>query len=139
MKKELFVMDCSITMAWILPGESNKATDEILNLLENTHAKVPSLWPLEVSNVLWIAERSKKLTALDVAEFKEFLSALPIFVDDETSLHAMGSIYTLAKSENLTVYDAAYLELSIRESCSIATLDKALKKAAIKQGVKVLI
>lgn len=44
---------------------------------------------------------------------------------------------TLARTYGLTSYDVAYLELAIRESASLATLDKALIKAAQKADVKI--
>src|SRR3990167_5069163 len=127
---EYIVLDCSVTMAWILRDElmSEKA-DAILCLFEEKQATVPTIWSLEVANVLCLAERQKKITTLEVAEFKEFLSGLPINVDHDTSLKAMGSIYALAKAEQLTVYDAAYLEIAIRENSPLATFDKALKNA----------
>ncbi len=139
MKSEIIILDCSITIAWILLDDkmTEKANDVLESLGEN-HAKVPSIWHMEVANVLCIAERQKKLTALEVSEFKEFLSALPINFDDSTSLRAMGSIYTLAKTEQLTIYDAAYLELAIRENLSLATFDKDLQKAAKRNGISVL-
>lgn len=140
MKKSThIVLDCSITMAWILPDESmTEKANEILSSLNVTRVKVPTLWPLEVSNVLCLAERQKKLSALEVAEFKEFLASLPIHIDNGTALRAMGSIYTLAKTEQLTIYDAAYLEIAVRENLPLATFDKALKKAAQRNSVPVL-
>lgn len=139
MKKiDYIVLDCSVTMTWILPGENTEKTDAILASLKDKQVKVPTIWPLEVANVLCFAEQQKKLSALDVSEFKEFLSALPINIDNHTSLRAMGSIYILAKTEQLTIYDAAYLEIAIRESLPLATLDKALKKAAQRNNVSLL-
>jgi predicted nucleic acid-binding protein len=38
----------------------------------------------------------------------------------------------------LTFYDAAYLELAIRERIAIATLDHALSRAAIAEGVPLI-
>ncbi|OGT45571.1 MAG: hypothetical protein A3E82_00395 [Gammaproteobacteria bacterium RIFCSPHIGHO2_12_FULL_38_11] len=136
---DYMVLDCSVTMAWILRDDSmTEKADLILSMFEEKKAKVPTIWSLEVANVLCLAERQKKLTALEVAEFKEFLVELPIYVDHETSLRTMGSIYTLAKTEKLTVYDAAYLEIAMRESIPLATFDKALKNAAKKNDVILL-
>lgn len=140
MKKSEFVLDCSVTMAWILPNELEfEKANEILMLFKESYAHVPTIWPLEVGNVLCQAEKLNKLTAIEVAEFKDFLSALPIHIDNSTSLRAMNSIYTLAKIEQLTIYDAAYLELAIRENISLATFDKALKKAAKNNQVNLSI
>ena len=134
-----FVLDCSVTIAWVLRDDSmNEKADLILSMFEGKQAKVPTIWSLEVANVLCLAERQKKITTLEVAEFKEFLFELPIHIDHDTSLKAMGSIYTLAKTEQLTTYDAAYLEIAIRENIPLATFDKALKNAARKNGVALL-
>ncbi len=51
-----FVLDCSVTMAWLFKDESSSTTDRILDQLENSSAVVPAIWPLEVANVLRIAE-----------------------------------------------------------------------------------
>ena len=140
MKKIEFVLDCSVTMAWILPDEPEcEKANEILIMLKESYAKVPTVWPLEVANVLCQADKLNKLSAIDIAAFKDFLSALPITIDSSTSLRTMGSIYVLAKMEQLTIYDAAYLEVAMRENLSLATFDKALKKAAKHNGVKLLI
>ena len=45
------------------------------------------------------------------------------------------ALMSLARERNLTVYDAAYLELAMREGLPLATLDRALEKAAIAEGV----
>lgn len=136
-KREFFVLDCSMAIAWILPDDKmNEKADEVLSLLDSMGAKVPTIWPLEVINVLSLAERQKKLTAVEVAEFKEFISLLPIEIDNSTSLRAMGSIHTLAITEQLTSYDASYLEIAMRENLPLASFDKELKKAAQRNNVR---
>ena len=45
------------------------------------------------------------------------------------------ALMSLARERNLTVYDAAYLELAKREGLPLATLDRAVEKAAIAEGV----
>ena len=45
------------------------------------------------------------------------------------------AVMSLARERNLTVYDAAYLELAKREGLPLATLDRALEKAALAEGV----
>jgi predicted nucleic acid-binding protein len=64
-----------------------------------------------------------------------FIEKLPIEIDrgaDETRLLA------LARKHRLTVYDAAYLELSLREGLPLATLDSKLARAAEMEGLAVL-
>src|SRR5688572_30099032 len=113
-KKKGMVLDCSITMSWLLVEDAfTEQADAILAQLVEGFAMVPTIWPLEVANVLCMSVRRKKITANDAEKFIQFLSSLPIRVDQETSASAMDSLYTLAMAETLTVYDAAYLELAI--------------------------
>jgi len=47
-------------------------------------------------------------------------------------------IIDLARRHRLTVYDAAYLELALRERLDLATLDSTLAEAARREGVAVV-
>lgn len=98
-------------------------------------AIVPSLWPLEVANALLMGERRKRATEAKMTAFLNLLAALPISVDDDTAGRAWQSSLHLARSHRLSVYDAAYLELSIRERLPLATLDDHLAAAATAAGV----
>jgi len=98
-------------------------------------ALVPSLWPLEVGNVLLIAERHKRISSEQRHKALYTLTELPITVDPMTSHHAWLETMELAERYGLTLYDASYLELSLRRSLPLATFDKALKKAAHLAGV----
>ena len=46
--------------------------------------------------------------------------------------------FDLAQRHNLTFYDAVYLELAQRENIPLATLDQALVRAAIAEGVPLI-
>jgi predicted nucleic acid-binding protein len=127
-----FVLDCSITMAWCFEDESTSYTDTILDNLKQTTALVPTIWPLEVANVLLISRKNRRITEIQLASFIDALSALPIVVDQSTTMRAMHSIFALAGQLNLSIYDAAYLELALREKIPILTLDKGLIQAAKK-------
>ena len=96
---------------------------------------MPSLWWLEVRNGLLIGERRGRLTQHDTAFFLRRASGLALTVDqapDETG------VLTLARRHRLTVYDAAYLDLALRESLPLATLDKELATAARAEGVALI-
>ncbi len=127
-----FVLDCSITMAWCFEDESNDYTDAILEDLKDATAIVPTIWPLEVANVLLQSKKNKRITEVQSASFIDALSALPIVVDQSTTSRSMHSIFVLARQLDLTIYDAAYLELAIREKIPLLSLDKGLIKAAKK-------
>lgn len=130
-----FVLDCSLTMAWLFEDESCHMSTRILESLNHAVAVVPTIWPLEVGNVLLLAQRKKRITASKACGFAEALTALPIVIDNTTSKRAMHSVLFLAQERGLTVYDAAYLELAIREEIPLLTLDKELVIAAHASGV----
>ena len=69
------------------------------------------------------------------AWFIRFLNDLPILVDERSSSRAFGETLALARAQNLTVYDAAYLEVAQRVGARLATQDNALRAAALKLGV----
>lgn len=130
-----FVLDCSITMAWCFEDESNNHTDAILESFGSKTAIVPTIWPLEVANVLLLAKKKKRITEIESTSFIDAVSTLPIVVDQSTTSRAMHSIFSLAEELGLTIYDAAYLELAIREKIPLLTLDQNLLKAAKKLHV----
>jgi len=134
-----FVLDCSVTMAWFFAGEATPETDGILDRLnQGGRAVVAQHWWLEVGNTLLMGERRKRCTPADAAHFLGILGALAIDTDPETAAHSTATTLALARAHGLTLYDAAYLELAMRASLSLATLDKDLRSAARKVGVTVL-
>lgn len=136
MKKAIpFILDCSITMTWCFPDEATPSTLAIRDRLLQAECYVPRIWPLEVNNVLWCAVCKKKITDLQAIRFKSLLKELPIQVDLKASDLMNDIIFELAKTYHITCYDAAYLELALREELALATLDVKLKKAAKKAGV----
>jgi len=134
----LFVIDCSVTMAWCFENQSDDYTQQILSRLVQDTARVPSIWPLEVANSLAVGERREKVTGATVVRFLSILVALPIVVEEGTHRQAFGPILALAREQNLSAYDAAYLELALREGVPLATRDAALRKAAASVGVPVV-
>ena len=133
-----FVLDCSIAAAWLFEDEAAPDTDALLRRLKRDGAFVPSLWRLELGNVLTQAERSKRTDATRIARWIERLEKLPIVIDPETGSRAFREILALARQERLTTYDAAYLELAMRKAIPLATLDRALARAARRRGVATL-
>lgn len=134
-----FVLDCSVTMAWFFEGEATPAMDSLLDRMnEGMLAVVPQHWCLEVGNTLLLGERRKRASAADSAHFLGILNSLAIETDQETSARATSATLALARSEGLTLYDAAYLELAMRRKLPIATLDGELRTAARRSGVKCL-
>jgi len=133
----MFVIDTSVAMAWCFQDEATQATEAVLDLLREDQVVVPAIWPLEVANVLLVAERRGRLSEAQASRFLELLAQLPINVD--TSPTDMAGIVATGRRHTLSSYDAAYLLLAERLGTTLATLDKPLAKAARKAGVQLLI
>lgn len=132
------VLDCSIAAAWLFADEADPETDHLLARIKDEGALVPNLWHLEVGNMLLQAEKKGRITASQINVRLALLADLPITTDTETAPRAFQEILTLAASQRLTTYDAAYLELAIRRGLPLATKDKALIRAANAAKVQAL-
>ena len=69
------------------------------------------------------------------SQVRGYLSALPIEIDAVSVLRTWGASLDIARSHQLSVYDATYLELAMRLRMPLATLDRALRNAAVAAGV----
>lgn len=133
-----FVVDNSVVMAWCFDDETSRYAEAVLDLLAEATAFVPAIWPLEVGNVLLVAERNHRLSEAESARFIALLSDLPIEVDQETPDRMIKEIWALARKHNLSTYDASYLDLAMRKGLPIATKDKKLLAAAKRSQVPIL-
>ena len=135
-----FVLDNSVTMRWFFgdgkPNEINYALN-VLETMKNAAAIVPSIWGLEVSNVIAKAEYKGLVTEARSAVFLKMLKELDIEADFQTHLRSLDDILNLARRYGLSSYDASYLELALRENVSLAALDEDLIKSAKKAGIKI--
>ena len=127
-----------MTVAWLFDDERTDAAHAVMRRVVAEGAIVPSLWRLEVANVLRNAVRRGRCNEAYVDRSLARLARLAITRDQETDDHAWGSTRTLARKEGLSLYDAAYLELAIRGRMSLASCDKALLAAAARRKVEVL-
>ncbi len=133
-----FVIDNSVVMTWCFKDETNQYADHILDRFEVSAAFAPSIWPLEVCNVLLVAERKKRIGEADSARFIALLTELPIIVEQEPPERMLKEIFALAREHKLSSYDASYLDLAMRKGLPIATLDKNLIAAAKRSKVPIL-
>ena len=133
-----FVIGNSVIMAWCFKDETSQYADHILDRLEDSAGFVPSIWPLEVCNVLLVAERKKRIGEAGSTRFIALLSELPIIVEQESPERMIKDIFPLARKHKLSSYDASYLDLAMRKGLPIATLDKNLIAAAKRCKVPIL-
>jgi predicted nucleic acid-binding protein len=132
------ILDCSVTISWFIPDEFSKNSLDIRNKISEEGAIVPTIWSLEVGNVLLISERRKRITKEQRKIALYTLNELPIKTDELTFENAWFETIELAEKYNLTLYDACYLELSLRCNSLLATFDNNLKEAAKLAGVSLI-
>ncbi len=138
MSAAAFVVDCSIAMAWLFHDEATPKTTALLNRLATETALVPAWWFIEVTNVLAMAERRGRITPTQSDAFIADLSKLGIDRDEEAPNRAFTHLLALCRTHRLTSYDAIYLDLAIRQSLPLATLDDDLRRTARKLGIGLL-
>ncbi len=132
------VVDASVALAWCFADEASPETDKLFELLRDEGGIVPGLWHLELSNVLLLAERRGRMSTSAVIAQLDIIATWPIATDQETTQRAWREILTLARTEGLTSYDAAYLELALRRGLPLLTKDHDLASAAQRLGIAVL-
>jgi len=129
------VLDASMTIAWLFRDERTELPQALLRSVAVEGALVPAIWRLEVA-----AERVRCGRCDEGYATRSLarLGRLRIAVDSETDRYAWGATRELSRRHDLTVYDAAYLELAARSRQPLASADAAMLRAAREVGVEVL-
>ena len=133
------VVDCSVLIAGLLPDEVEVQAQALLKDLQQgvSVVVVPSLFYQEVSNVLLMAYRRKRISREVLSQYLDVIAMLPLKVDTAAATQSttMKTVCELTEKHGLTTYDASYLELSIRLGLPLATLDSDLYNAAVEMDV----
>ncbi len=99
---------------------------------------VPSVWILDAANIIWAARRRNRITESQAADCFRLLKGLPIIIEHEPAARVFDAVWNLAVRTDISVYDAAYLELAVREGLPLASLDGPLARAAERVGVELV-
>jgi len=129
------VIDNSVFMAWCMGDENDPTANNTMLRVIEEGGVVPRIWWYELRNALLMNERRGRISQQQVADTLADSQALGISFDDG---HDEVQVLDLARRFELTVYDSAYLEVALRRSLPLATLDDRLRKAAETIGVAVV-
>jgi predicted nucleic acid-binding protein len=131
-----FVADASVAIGWVHPAQATRQTAAMLEAIaEGATLEVPALWSLEVASALIVLVRRRKLTEDERQAGLGWLRGLRVRVDHEMSALAFSRLSELAAAHQLSVYDAAYLELAERRRLVLGCKDGRLRTAARRAGV----
>lgn len=130
-----FVVDASILASFALADERQPRALAVVERLRSETALAPCLLFFQIRNVLLVSERRHRLALEETEELLQIIARLPIAIDFECDERRL---MPLARKHRLTAYDAAYLELALREGAALATLDAELERAARAEGVAIV-
>ena len=131
-----FVLDCSVSGYWFLekgPAPDIAYARAVEQSLEDHQAIVPQLWQQEMTNILLTHERKEQISLAGIVSLLKKIEPLPIEIDFSFN----NDILYLGIEFGLTAYDACYLSLALNRGLPLATLDRALIKAATAAGVQI--
>ena len=131
----MFVLDTSVAICWYLEDEFHPNAEIALVRIAEDGAVVPALFWFEFRNVLWMAERRKRLSNFQTTRSLNFIGKLAIQTHRQPDENLTMS---LARRHKLSFYDASYLELAQRQVLPLATLDSELVRAARAEKVELV-
>ena len=129
------VLDNSVVLSWCLQDEREPLAERAMDRVVEHGAVVPHIWWYELRNALVMNERRGRLGPADTVSTLADLRQLRISFDQA---HDENVVVALARAQHLSVYDAAYLEVALRRTLPIASLDKRLRQAAAALKISVL-
>jgi predicted nucleic acid-binding protein len=134
-----YVFDASFSAALLLPDEKTEPTEKLYTAISGWDTIfVPYLWWYEIGNILRKSLIRKRHTYDEVLTFIPQIDALGVTTDSSSGALYTQKLFQLANDYELSVYDAAYLELALRKHATLCVLDKGLKTAALSAGLTVL-
>ena len=134
-----FVMDASITAAWLLPDMASEHTRRLYAAIrrDEVEPQAPNVWQWECANILANGVRSGRIPSYAVEGLWSVLDAIRHRVE----LHELApaqhkAVLAVAIDAGISLYDAGYLWLAKSLNLPLATFDEQLIKAAPRAGVK---
>lgn len=131
----IVVVDASLALALVYQDESSGQIEALLRAMHGGSLTLlaPAHWQIEVASSLQRGARRKRIPAHARAPSFALLAALPIAIVDE--FPSAPELFAVADEASLSVYDALYLWLALKERALVATADRSLASAAAKRGV----
>jgi len=132
------VLHSSAVLEWIYVERTTETLAQAMETVITRGAWVPAHWRLEVASVLEHNTRHRRHDHIFRNETLRDLSLLAIQVDAETHGRAWEMTLEIAVRRNVSVYDAAYVELALRRGLPLVAVEAAVRRAAQAEDVVVL-
>ena len=132
------VVDASVMIAWLLNEPHLSLDDDIYGLLAEQTVNVPAHWPVEVCNALAVNVRRGRIRRDEIGDILEQLAHLDVVIAPPASLDGIGELTRFAITQELTVYDAAYVLLARDVGDTLATVDNDMRAVAQRFNIPLL-
>ena len=136
-----FVLDASVTSAWLLPDEATEHTRRLYARIrrDEVEPQAPNLWHWECANILANGVRRGRIPASAIEGLWSVLESVRHRVDvHELAPAQHKASLGVAMDAGLSAYGAAYMWLARSLNLPLLTFDTALVAAAPSCGVKIL-
>lgn len=126
---DILVVDSSVAVKWFIPEIYTDRARKIYSRYQNGDIGLiaPDFIHAEVGNIVWRKQIFEGMSAADAEAVIANFQAIGI--DLASSADLLPSAYSLAITHKVTVYDALYVALSVREQCQMVTADARLFNA----------
>ena len=132
------VVDASIAIGQVAEDADDPRVVRAFELVGSGRGIVPAHWPIEVANGLLMAVRRGRFDESVFIEAEQLLMSFDWSIQVLDLREIVLRCQPLATKHQLTMYDATYLELAVRFQLPLATLDRALIRAALVMGVQLV-
>jgi predicted nucleic acid-binding protein len=134
---EIVVLDASVAVAWVHPAQATEGTKELLRRAEkDIRIVVPAIWSMEVANALVVLERRGNISPQERDVALAALRIVTAEIDCQRSDAVFTAVARLAVDQQLSIYDASYIELSMRRGIPLASRDRKQCEAGRRCGVE---
>jgi predicted nucleic acid-binding protein len=133
----LIVLDASLLIAWLLEEDAAASAPALADILQNETLVVPAHWPADIGNALLTSLRHGKLPSNRLEMMLDDCAAFEISIEPPTPVEKVSALTRLAAAQNLTFYEAAYIQLALERAIPLGTLDQDMRSAAARLGIRV--
>ena len=132
-----FLVDASVSASWFLKDEKNAYSEWILSEMQSERPVfVPSVWLLEITNLLFNAQRRRRIDRKFRDAALAQIPRLSLTVLPAPTMADFAVLGLYSDRHKLTAYDAEYFRLAVERGYLLASLDGNLLAAAKREKVQ---
>lgn len=127
-----FVVDASVGIKWFL----NEVHSDLAVRFRDAHPDlhVPSLFDLELANIVWKRVRRGDVTLDEGSEIVSLIRSAAVVRHEDSPL--LDNAFRFAATHDRSVYDSIYIALAGSLGCGVVTADERLHRSLLDQGVQ---